>query len=99
MNTPRQFSSVSPAHDNRNASDEKSSMTHTVDPPEFPESLKIRNRENFFDAHNASDVSPDVSSIALFILSQSISFTSYPPRRLPLSSVQLLLRSLHVPAD
>src|SRR6266851_233394 len=72
MNTPRQFSSVSPAHDKRNTSDEKSSMTHTVDPPEFPESLKIRNRENFFDAHNASDLSPDVFPIAVFILSQSI---------------------------
>src|SRR6266849_5809668 len=72
MNTPRQFSSVSPAHDKRNTSDEQSSMTHTVDPPEFPESLKIRNRENFFDAHNASDLSPDVFPIAVFILSQSI---------------------------
>src|SRR5207302_6510485 len=67
MYSPGRLKLVSPGQDSRNVSFENSSITHTVEPPDFPGNSKTKNKENLFDAQSASNSSADLLDIKLLL--------------------------------
>ena len=60
MNSHGRPKLVSPGQDGRNLSFENSSITHTVEPPDFPGTSKMKNKESLLEAQSASNSSADL---------------------------------------
>src|SRR6266550_329329 len=67
MNSPERLKSVSPGQDSRNLSFENSSITHTVEPPDFPGTSKMKNKESLIEAQSASSSSADLLDIEILL--------------------------------